>query len=132
MHYSGHLKTDLTTQLSKKFHASVAQNGVFWGLLLKPFKTEDAEALFFFFSLGGRNFISLFFIHFVVLSVNSDFKVNVFHKTANDLFIPRSCKHFFRLYFFLIDLLSSKSLFSFLLPFFWNSEKAIWTDFSLL
>lgn len=49
MHYSRHLKTDLTTQLSKKFHASVAQNGVFWGLLLKPFKTEDAEALFFFF-----------------------------------------------------------------------------------
>lgn len=65
MHYNRHLKTDLTTQLSKKFHASVAQNGVFWGLLLKPFKTEDAEALLFFFFFIRRK--KLYFIIFYSL-----------------------------------------------------------------
>lgn len=76
-----------------------------WHFFLKQFKAENTKILLSF-SIGGRNILFFFSFFLFVLSVNSDLKVNVFHKILLVIFFPRPCNHFFRLYFFLIDLLS--------------------------
>lgn len=85
------------------------QWGTKWCISAVVFESHSKQKMLklsFFLFHQEKETISLFFILFVVLSVNSDFKASVFHKTLLMIFFPRPCNHFFRLYFFLIDLLS--------------------------